>query len=626
MADAPPLADIDLSTTVVRIEGKTVSNTFQIVRLETVKEVNRIAHATVTFLDGDVAKQTFELSEAETFIPGKAIEIDIGYHGKTKLVFKGIIVKQGVVVTKGRECRLIVTCSDKAVAMTVSRHKALFPGKTDAIVLTEMIKSYKLKADLGTLGKSHKQMVQYFATDWDYLLCRAEANGAIVIVDDGTVSVKAPAFSDPEEKFGFGTTLIDIDIEMDARFQLASSSAQAWDPSTQGVLTQKGTEPSFTEQGNLSGKTLASVLGAGDCNLQTAGALTEDDLKSWADARLLKSRLSRIRGRAVFIGNAGLKPGQLVELNGLGARFNGSAFISRVRHMVEAGVWKTEVGFGLPHRWFGETPDLVGAAPAASLVPSANGLQIGKVKKIYEDPDGERRVKVSLPLLEAKAGGGEEGAEGEAEGGEALEGMGAEGAEDEEEDGIWMRLAGGYATTDAGFYFMPEIDDEVVVGFLNGDPAAPIVLGSLQSSQRKAPYVPEETNATKAIVTKGLLKLVFDDVKKSVMVQTPGGHSVLISDETKSITIKDITGNQMVMDEKGVALSSPGDVTIKATGSIKLTGESGVSISSPANVDISGQNTTVKADMALSAQGQAQAELKSAAGEVTIQGLMVMIN
>ncbi|MBV8662382.1 MAG: hypothetical protein JO107_04705, partial [Hyphomicrobiales bacterium] len=299
------------------------------------------------------------------------------------------------------------------------------------------------------------------------------------------------------------------------------------------------------------------------------------------------------RGRGSFTGYAALKPGQQIDLEGLGARFNGTAFISGVRQLVEGGAWKTELTFGLPNVGFSAASGAVDSPAAGGLAPATRGLQIGKVKQIHDDSTEARRVKVALPLLA--------------------------------EEAIWMRLASGYATAGAGFCFLPEVDDEVVVGFLDGDPAAPVVLGSLHSSARKAPYEPEATNATKAIVSNKQLKLIFDDGKKFIRVETPGGHSLVLNDEDASITLKDTTGNQFLMNKSGVTLSSPGDITISASGSLKMTGTGGVTVSSPANVDISGQNTTVKANMNLSAQGQMMAEWKSS-GEVVIQGALVMIN
>jgi Rhs element Vgr protein len=595
MPAAPELGNIDLVSAVVLIGGEAISDAIQIQRIETVKHVNRIPYAILTFLDGSVAQETFKHSEADTFVPGNAVEIKLGYHDSDASVFKGVIVKHAVQVTRARECRLVVTCSDKAVAMTTVRNRGQFLGKSDDAALKSLIESHGLTADVARLGGEHEQMVQYFASDWDYLVCRAEANGALVIADGGAVSVKPPAFDSPALSFGFGLTVIDVDIEMDARSQYEKVEAQTWDPAAQALTSQTASEPSWSGQGNISGATLAKVLKSAS-GLQSAGLPTGDGLKTWADASLLKSRLARIRGRAAIVGNGQLQPGQMVELDGLGARFDGNAFVSGVRHSVDGGVWRTEVSFGLPNAWFGQPPDLIGPPPAGGLVPAAQGLQIGKVKQIHDDPAGQRRVKVSIPLLAT------------------------------DDDAIWMRLASPYATSGAGVYFMPEIDDEVVVGFLNGDPAAPVVIGSLHSGARKAPYVPDQKNETKAVVTNSQLKLIFDDEKKFIRAETPGGHYVLINDEDASITIKDTTGNKMLMNKSGIALTSPGDITITATGAMKITGDAGVTIHSPADVKISGLNASMTADLKLSAQAQVQAELKAAAGEVTIQGLVVMIN
>ena len=592
MASAPPLSDTDLVTAVVKIAGETIDDAIEIQRIETIKHVGRIPYAILTLRDGSVAEENFKLSESTNFVPGAEIEILVGYHGDDSTVFKGVIVKQAAQVSRARECRLVVTCCDKAFAMTLGRKHAQFSGETETAALQGLIEAHDLTADVAVSGGEREQLVQYFASDWDYLLCRADANGALALVDDATVSVRPPAFDPPVVQFGFGASLIEIDVEMDARTQYKGANARTWDAATQALSSQTGAEPSWSGPGNLSGETLAKVFGSAN-ELQSAGLPIGDPLKAWADAELLRSRLSRIRGRGSFAGYAALKPGQQIDLEGLGARFDGTAFVSGVRQLVEGGTWKTELTFGLPNarHFVASTP--VDSLAAGGLAPATRGLQIGKVKQIQDDPASERRVKVSMPLLA--------------------------------EEGIWMRLASGYATAGAGFCFLPEVEDEVVVGFLNGDPAAPVVLGSLHSSARKAPYEPEATNATKAIVSNKQLKLIFDDAKKFIRAETPGGHSLVLSDEDTSITVKDTTGNQLLMNKSGVTLSSPGDITISASGSLKMTGTGGVTASSPANVDVSGQNTSVKANMTLSAQGQMMAELKSSA-EVVIQGALVMIN
>jgi len=591
-----PVADYDLAAAVVRIDGQTIDSAYSLERIETVKHVNRIPTATLVLLDGAVDREDFPISDSSVFLPGKQIEIALGYHDSADVVFKGVVERHGVQVTKARGCRLVVSCADKAAKMTIARRSAQFDDTSDADTLRTLISRHGLSDDVDLAGPSQPQRVQYYATDWDYVLARSEANGAIVVVDDGRVSVKKPAPGAADYEVDFGATLLDIDIEMDARSQLDSVKARRWDASAQAVVDESASDPGWNQPGNVTGDSLAGVYGVSGLALQSAGALSADELKAWADAQLLKSRMARICGRGTIVGTSKLKVGSFVKLTGVGARFEGDAFLSRIRHVAEAGVWRTEVSFGLPSQWFGQSPADIHAPPAGGLAPAARGLQIGTIKKIDDDPEGQFRVQVVLPLI-------------------APDGQ-----------GLWMRMAKPYASGGFGHYFLPEIGDEVVVGFLDSDPAAPVILGSLHSSKFKAPFTPEPNNANKAIVTKSQLKIVFDDEKKTILVETPKGQSVLMSDEDGAVTIKDSNGNQVKMDSAGLTLTSPKNVEITATGSIRISGDQGVSVqSSGGDLALKGLNASLNADLALSAEGSAEAELKSG-GSTTVKGALVMIN
>jgi uncharacterized protein involved in type VI secretion and phage assembly len=305
--------------------------------------------------------------------------------------------------------------------------------------------------------------------------------------------------------------------------------------------------------------------------------------------------MSRFSGTVAVPGNAGLKPGTQIELKGLGARFNGNAWIAGVRHAVEGGDWRTTLEFGLAPDWFAEANRDVSPAPAAAQRPGVSGLEIATVLKTDADPDGERRVQVSMPLRKDGA------------------------------QGAWVRIASPFASNGFGMEFLPEVGDEVVLGFLSGDPDSAILLGSLHSSARAAPVVPDEKNTLKTIVTRAQHKLTFDDEKKIITVETPGGHTLVLSDEDKSITLTDSNENKIEMAEGGISLTSPKDIKMTATGSVAISGKAGVTVSSDADVKISGMNVSAEAEIAMTAKGNASAEL-SASGETTVKGAMVMIN
>jgi uncharacterized protein involved in type VI secretion and phage assembly len=333
------------------------------------------------------------------------------------------------------------------------------------------------------------------------------------------------------------------------------------------------------------------------CELQTLGNASAGALTAWANARLLRSRLSRIRGVVSFPGNATPKPGGTIQLDGLGARFNGVGFISRAAHHIEPGRWSTRVGVGLSPEPYTASTTHIEVPGAAGLVPPARGLQIARVLQIHEDPDGQRRVKVLLPLVTKGA------------------------------DGVWVRMLAPYATDKAGFYFMPEVNDEIVLGFLGDDPTSAIMLGSLHSGKRAAPYTPDQPNTTKAIVSNSQLKVTFDDAKKILTLLTPDGRSITMDDDQKSITIKDSPSNDntIVMNSSGISLKSKGDISLSATGKVTIEGTAGVSIKTPANLSASGQSVKIDAQVAFAAQGQASAEL-TASGSVTVRGALVSIN
>ena len=93
-------------------------------------------------------------------------------------------------------------------------------------------------------------------------------------------------------------------------------------------------------------------------------------------------------------------------------------------------------------------------------------MQIGIVVS-NEDPDGEHRVRVRMPLVSA------------------------------DEDGTWARVAVLDAGDERGFFFRPEVGDEVVLGFLSDDPRQAVILGMLHSSAKAAPLQGSDDNHEK---------------------------------------------------------------------------------------------------------------------------------
>ena len=587
MPDSPNKDSVGVVTLKILSDGREIDDSVEVLSVLVSKKINRIAAATLVLIDGDMPEQDFPLSNAQTFKPGAEIELKAGYGSGEHRLFKGIVVRHGIRIDGGSPSRLVVECRDKAVAMTLGRKNANFVEAKDDAVIRTIIGNYSsVTSSVASTAAKHPELVQYYCTDWDFILSRAEANGLLVLVDDGKVSVEAPELGSADLRVTYGEDLIEFDADIDARTQLQEVKAVSWDSKQQQLDAQSAAAKPVTKQGNLKSGDLDQVLGLKSYRLQTNVPLASGFLKRWAESRQLKADLARVRGRMRFQGSAKAKIGGVIELKGVGDRFNGDVYVTAVQQDISAGNWITQVEFGLPEDWFAEQHQLI--APAASaLVPGVQGLQIGVVKKLHEDPENNYRVQVSVPLLQA------------------------------ETEGVWARLAKFYASDGIGAFFIPEIGDEVVLGYLNSDPAHPVILGSLYSGKRKPPYQPEEQNNTKAILTRSKLRVEFDEEKKVITIITPAQNRVVLNDDEKSILVQDQNDNKVELKPAGILLSSPKDIEIKADGNISLT--------AVGDVSVEGMNVSNKANVAFSAEGSASAELSSS-GQTTVKGSMVMIN
>jgi len=576
--------------------GTPIADDIQVIAVETWNRVNKIPRARLVMFDGSMTDGAFPVSDGATFVPGSEVQIDAGYAGTNETIFKGIVVRHRLDIAANGSSALVVDLADKALALTVTRNMASFADKKDSDVMSDVIGAAGLSADVEATTVTHKSFVQFGASDWDTILYRAEMNGLLVSADAGTVTVKAPDTSGSAAlQITYGTDLVDFHAELDAVSQLSDSAitSYAWDPSTQALLTGTASSVTVTEAGNLSATTLADVLAVSAFDQRTGGSLTADDLAAWSSARLLRAKLARLRGRVRFQGSALAKVGGVLALDGVGARFNGNVFISGVQHAIRNGQWLTTVEFGLAPDAFADQPSAAGPSAAGQLAP-ARGLHTGVVTQIHEDPDGQFRVQVKLPLVgdEAK---------------------------------MWARLNTWYATSSAGAFFYPEVGDEVIVGFMNEDPRFPVILGSVHSSKFSPPKTPDDKNTSKALVTKSKMELSFDDTDKVIVLQTPGKHVVTLTDKDKKVTIVDSAGNAITMSSDGVTIESKSNLTLKASGDISLEATGNVKMKATANASLEGLQVDVKAQTAASVQGQASAELKSS-GMLTVQGSLVKIN
>ncbi len=176
---------------------------------------------------------------------------------------------------------------------------------------------------------------------------------------------------------------------------------------------------------------------------------------------------------------------------------------------------------GLGGRWYGAFPALV-----TDIV----------------DPEGLGRVKIALPWSPDTAGARYE---------------------------TWARLATFMAGNNRGSWFIPDVDDEVLIVFEGGDPRRPYVIGSLWNGKDKPPESMDGAgkNFKKVLRSRNGVKLTMDDTdgREQFILETPGGQKLTLKDGPGAVEIVDSNGNSIKMEASGITITASAKVTINAS-------------------------------------------------------------
>lgn len=563
----------------VQLNGKETDYAPFIISAETRTEYNKLSVAEIVLDDGGLSDDEFKIGDSDSFFVGKEIAVFSEKDSQKQCLFKGIVELQNIVL-KGTSSKLKITAKHVAYKMTLERKLRSFENMTDSDLIQSICSEYGIDVVVDNTNVQHERLVQYNCTDWDFVNLRAEAMGLMLYTTPSGIVIKTPDVgASPVLTIANGYNLVNLDVEMDARHLSLQYSADAWNYATQEIEQVDSEGGEYDNPiGNQSAKDLASK---NNVNKLMSHRLSiqenSDSLMEWNKALAMRSDLSRIVGTSTVWGFAPIEPGDIVRLENVGKRFDGNAIVSSVIHSIDNSDWTTTIHIGVENVLYADRYDNIASKPADGETPPVNGLQIAKVKALEGDPLGEERIYISLL--------------------------------NNENTKLWARVSTLDAGNDRGTVFCPEIDDEVVVGFINDNPNQAVVLGMLHSSSSPSPLEKSDDNHLKAIVTREKLRVDFDDENKIITISTPGGNKLALNDDDGGVFIEDQNGNKITMDSNGIVVETNKVFEVKASQDVKL----------------EGNNTTVKANAQLKLQGTAGSEL-SASGNTVVKGAIVQIN
>ena len=135
----------------------------------------------------------------------------------------------------------------------------------------------------------------------------------------------------------------------------------------------------------------------------------------------------------------------------------------------------------------------------------------------------------------------------------------------------WIRLLQPHSGSGKGFYFVPEIGEEVLVGFQGGNAEKPYVIGTQYNGKEKSGYADKENNI-KAVHTRSGTKIILNDSEGSILIEDPSGNTYHMDGQ----------GNIKVSAPKNISFTAGQNINISAGQNITTT--AGMNISASAGM------------------------------------------
>lgn len=443
-------------------------------------------------------------------------------------------------------------------------HTKAYANMSDSDIASRIAQSVGLRADVDPSSPAHEHVYQDGQSHMAFLRERARRIGYEFCVRDRTLYFKrAGSLSQDRVGLEWGVQLRSFRPILTLGEQVSEVTVKGWDPGTKReVVGQAASGQAAPRIGEpSSGAQLAEDAfgAASDLAVRTVVG-SQDEADSLAQALLDLHDGAFVEAEGMCYGVPDLKAGCTVEISSLGQRFNGRYQVTSATH-----IWDTRGDYVTRFRVSGRRSDTMRELLIGEFSPSPWQAMIGVVTN-NSDPEDMGRVKVKFPWLDGQI------------------------------ESAWARVLGSGAGDGRGWYCLPEVNDEVLVIFEQGDIARPLIVGGLWSGVDAPPagiqqVVVNGKVVQRLFVTRAGHRVTFSDENSAMIrIESAGGHSVLIDDDAAKIEITTAGGNTLVLDDNGQALriEGAGQISIEASQNLDIKSQGNMNIEATGNVTIKG--------------------------------------
>jgi uncharacterized protein involved in type VI secretion and phage assembly len=497
---------------------------------------------------------------------GKPVEIS-AQTSEERGAMKGDLIKGEITAiepdfSSEGDTALLIRGYDKSHRLHRGRKTRTFANQTDSKIVETVAKEAGLPVDIDATTIVHEYVLQNNQTNMEFLLARAERVGYQVHVIDGKFYFKkgdTKRADGPE--LALGDALKSFRPRMTSSHQANKVVVKGWNPKDKTPIVAEASQPQSLSQGGVNGT--GGSMAQKAFGFAAEEVVVNQPIYSLDEAKALATGLSNdlsrefIQAEGVCEGDPRVKAGYSITIKGVGKRFSGKYFVTSATHIYNKGGYETTFIIS------GRHPTTLNALlSSGDGSPQSQGriegVVIGTVTNL-NDKENLGRVKVKFPWL------------GDIE-------------------SHWAKIATPMAGANRGFFYLPEIQDEVLIAFEHGDVHRPYIIGALWNNRDKPPATYSEVfDGSK--VNRRILKsrsghiITLDDTggqEKIQIIDKSGKNSLVINTASNTVTVESGTGitlqssnggQKVVLDGQGqaVQLQGGGRMITLRNGQVQIT-------------------------------------------------------
>jgi len=481
----------------------------------------------------------FELLDQMKFKAGTKIDIAFSAEGDVVTVTRGEVTSLAIEQDSGGRHELVVSGMDITYRLARGTKTRSFQQMTDADIAEQIAGEYGFETEIDATSDVHDYVLQSSESDYAFLRQRGDRIGFDLWIADNKLHFKKrPTAKPTPPRLEWGQNLHKFKVRLSSSERCDEMTIRAWDPSKKIAIVGR------SSSGEL-GTTAPAALEFIDAARSAFGEIarfagqfpvhTQAEADSLAQSLLLKASGDEVVARGEAVGDPLIAAGATVEIASMGAKLSGEYLVTTVEHIYGAGtpyVTRFVSGGKDP---VGLVDIMTGNPGGGSRIKRGWGSLVIGIVTNNDDPDGLGRVKVKYPSLT------------------------------DADESAWAKVASPGAGPARGLQCVPEVGDEVLVGFEHSDVRRPLVLGGLWNGPDKPPRSAVSGNkvATRAWVSRnGHVVELSDDPNEDAL-------TLALGDGSSSMTFK---RDDVTLQTRGRLLLQASNIEIKADGEVKVTG------------------------------------------------------